>query len=227
MPTNFYDASYEDSPCNSIDCELNSSDIKCFNDHELLELLLSHNAKPSDLQKLKKSFGTLKELLFADSDRIEIVNGIDSATARLLQCIKEIVERVMREKLKGHPVLKSLRNVIEYCKATMSALSTEQLRVMFLNSENMLLFDSVESYGSVNEIAIYNRNIIKKALILEATGIILVHNHPSTSIKPSVRDISVTQKLACATEKVDIRLLDHIIIGGNKHFSMKKHGLIE
>jgi DNA repair protein RadC len=86
-------------------------------------------------------------------------------------------------------VIKSLRGVLDYCGTTMSALSTEQLRVLFLNGQNMLLFDSVEDYGSVNTIAIYNRNIIKKALILEASALILIHNHPSRSIRPSQNDI--------------------------------------
>jgi len=206
--------------CNSMD------NIKYMKNQELLRFLLSCDANPSDLQKLEQSFGTFRELFFTDVDRVEIIEGIESKTAVFLRCMREVIERAMREKLKSKPILKSLRCVLEYCKMTMSAISREQLRVMFLNNNGMLLLDSVESYGTVNEVAIYHRNIIKKALILEATAIILMHNHPSTLIKPSCKDISSTKKLASIAEKLDIQLLDHIIIGGDNHFSMKKHKLI-
>jgi DNA repair protein RadC len=202
------------------------SNIKCLSNQELLQTLLSNKAKASDLKKLAKSFETFKELFFADADRLKAIDGIDEKTVRLLLCAREIIERSAQEKLKDHPAIKSLRGVLDYCGTTMSALSTEQLRVLFLNGQNMLLFDSVEDYGSVNTIAIYNRNIIKKALILKATAVILVHNHPSRSIRPSRNDVSSTKALASTAKQLDIHILDHIIIGGNDHFSMKERGMI-
>jgi DNA repair protein RadC len=108
----------------------------------------------------------------------------------------------------------------------MSTLSREQFRILFLNSANMLLFEDVKDHGCVNGIAIYVRDIIKKALNLEASAIILVHNHPSRSSKPSATDIALTKRLSDATKELDIKVLDHIIIGGNDCFSMREHGTI-
>jgi DNA repair protein RadC len=108
----------------------------------------------------------------------------------------------------------------------MSTLSVECLKVLFLNGQNMLISESIEAHGCVNNVAIYVRNIIKKALNLEASAIILVHNHPSRSAKPSVSDMTLTKQLVNATKELDIKLLDHIIIGGNDHFSMREHKMI-
>ena len=130
------------------------------------------------------------------------------------------------EKLAERPIIKSLDAAVEYCKTTMSTLSVECLRVLFLNKQNMLISELYEEYGCANNVAIYIRNIIKKALNLEASAIILVHNHPSRSAKPSVSDVALTKQLVKATKELDIKLLDHIIIGGDNHFSMKKHKLI-
>jgi DNA repair protein RadC len=136
------------------------------------------------------------------------------------------MERVASEKLTERPIIKSLDAVVEYCKTTMSTLSVECLRVLFLNKQNILISELYEEYGCANNVAIYIRNIIKKALNLEASAIILVHNHPSRSQTPSFQDISSTKQLAAAAKAVDIHLLDHIIIAGNNYFSMKKHKLI-
>ncbi|MDR0753168.1 MAG: DNA repair protein RadC [Holosporaceae bacterium] len=200
--------------------------IKCLNNQELLNLLFSNKIRSSDLRKLTKSFTTLRELFFADSDRIKAVEKVDHRGISALTCLREILERASREKLTRRISIKSLGNVLDYCKITMSALSREQLRILFLNSANMLLFEDVEDHGCVNGIAIYARNLIKRALNLEASAIILVHNHPSRSTNPSIADIALTRRLAHAAKELDIKLLDHIIIGGNNHFSMLEHGMM-
>ena len=201
-------------------------DIKRLNNQELLNLLFSYKVMRSDLKKLTGSFETFRELFFADADRIKTIEKIDLRSIRTLLCMREIMERVASEKLTERPIIKSLDAVLEYCKTIMSTLSREQFRILFLSGANMLLFEDVKDHGCVNGIAIYARNIVKKALNLEASAIILVHNHPSRSQTPSFQDISSTKQLAAAAKAVDIHLLDHIIIAGNNYFSMKKHKLI-
>jgi DNA repair protein RadC len=200
--------------------------IKHLNNQELLSILFANKIKRSDLRKLTKSLETLREVFFADVDRIKAIVKVDNKSIRTLTCIREIIERIAREKLTHSPLIKSLDNVLEYCKITMSALSTEQFRILFLNGANMLLFEDIEDHGCVNSIAIYVRNIVKKALNLEASAIILVHNHPSRSPRPSVADIMLTKRLLSATKELDIKLLDHIIIGGNDHFSMRENRMM-
>jgi DNA repair protein RadC len=168
-------------------------DIKRLNNQELLSLLFANKIKNSELKKLTKSFTTLQELFFADAERIQAIEKVNLQSIRTLTCMREIIDRVTREKLARRIQIKSLNNVLDYCKITMSALSREQLRILFLNSANMLLFEDIEDHGCVNGIAIYARNIIKKALNLEASAIILVHNHKSRSPKPSVANITLTK----------------------------------
>jgi DNA repair protein RadC len=201
-------------------------DIERLNNQELLNLLFSDKIRSSDLKKLVKSFATLRELFFADADRIQAIEKVDRQSIRTLTCMRELIERVTREKLADRILIKSPDDVLDYCKITMSALSREQLRILFLNNRNTLLLEDIEDHGCVNGIAIYVRNIVKKALNLEASAIIVVHNHPSRSPKPSAADIMLTKQLANATKELDIKLMDHIIIGGDDHFSMQEHGMI-
>jgi DNA repair protein RadC len=200
--------------------------IKRLSNQELLNLLFSDKIKRSDLKKLTRTFETFRELLFADTDRIQAIEKIDPRSIRTLSCIREIIERIASEKLMERPIIKSFDTVVEYCKTTLSTLSLERLRVLFLNGQNMLISESLEAQGCVNKIAIYVHNIVKKALNLEASAIILVHNHPSRSAKPSVSDVALTKQLVKAVKELDIKLLDHIIIGGKSHFSMQEHGMI-
>jgi DNA repair protein RadC len=199
--------------------------IKRLSNQELLSLLASCKIKRSDLKKLTRMFETFRELFFADTDRIQAIEKVDCRSIRTLSCMREIMERVASEKLTERPIIKSLDAVVEYCKTTMSTLSVECLKALFLNGQNMLISESLEAHGCVNNVAIYVRNIIKKALNLEASAIILVHNHPSRSAKPSVADVTLTKQLVNATKELDIRLLDHIIIAGDNYLSMRKHKL--
>jgi DNA repair protein RadC len=201
-------------------------DIKRLNNQELLSLLFPSKIRRSDLKKLTRSFETFRELFFADADRIKTIEKVDHRSIRTLSCMREIIERVASEKLTERPIIKSLDAVVGYCKTTMSTLSVECLKVLFLNGQNMLISELYEEYGCVSSVAIYVRSIIKKALNLEASAIILVHNHPSGSPKPSVSDMTLTKQLVNATKELDIKLLDHIIIGGNEYFSMKEHKMI-
>jgi DNA repair protein RadC len=201
-------------------------DIKRLSNQELLSLLFPNKIRRSDLKKLIRSFETFRELFFADTDRIQAIEKVDHRSIRTLSCMREIIERVASEKLAERQIIKSFDTVVEYCKTTMSTLSVESMKVLFLNGQNMLISELYEEYGSVSGVAIYVRDIVKKALNLEASAIILVHNHPSRSAKPSVSDVAMTKQLVNATKGLDIQLLDHIIIGGDDHFSMKKHKLI-
>jgi DNA repair protein RadC len=201
-------------------------DIKRLSNRELLSLLFSRKIMRSDLKKLTRMFETFRELFFADTNRMQAIEKVDHRSIRTLLCMREIIERVASEKLVERPIIKSFDAVVEYCKTTMSTLSVECLKVLFLNGQNMLISELYEEYGCVSGVVIYFRSIIKKALNLEASAIILVHNHPSRSAKPSVSDVVLTKQLVNATKELDIKLLDHIIIGGDEYFSMREQKMI-
>jgi DNA repair protein RadC len=201
-------------------------DVKKLDNHGLLSFIFSCQIETEILEKLKKPFQTFRELFFALPERLKHIEKIDDKTIALLQCIREIIERSAREKLKELSIIKSPDDVLEYCKTTMSTLATEQVRILFLNNNNMLMFDAVEDYGCVNSVAIYVRNIVKQALNLEATAIIIIHNHPGRKSNPSIDDFSSTKQLAEATKKVDVQLLDHIIISGDNYFSMRELNIL-
>ena len=133
---------------------------------------------------------------------------------------------MLGEPLKRKIKLNSLHGVIKYSKAKMQHLKTEELRIFFLNKGNHLMLDEVMQRGDVDNVPIIVRNILEKAILLGATAIILVHNHPSGNAEPSHEDIKVTKSLASIAETLSIKILDHVIISENSYTSMKEKGLI-
>lgn len=198
-------------------------------DYELLEAVLFFAIQRSDTKKVAKTlllhFGSLQKILTAPYEELMAIHGIGERSAHLLTLLGQVYEFILHESLKERPVIASMDTLLEYCRLQMSHLPVEQVRVLFLNTQKKLLKNEVIHTGTYNSSVIYPRNIIKQALLIEATSMILIHNHPSLDVRPSHEDIHVTKHLAQAASMVKITLLDHIIIGANDFFSLKTAGL--
>lgn len=205
-------------------------DFKNIFDYELLEILLffvnSRKDTKSISKKLFKRFKNFSSLLAANTNELSEIDGVGDKTILLFKVINVIFSRMLEEPLRRKIKLNSLRGVIEYSKAKMQHLKTEELRIFFLNKGNYLMMDEVMQRGDVDNVQIIIRNILAKAIILGATAIILVHNHPSGNAEPSLEDIRVTNKLADIAAHLSIKILDHVIISENSYTSMKEKGIL-
>lgn len=200
-------------------------------DYELLELLLFRSIPRRDVKALAKTliarFGSLAEVLNAPSERLMEVDGIKSATATDLSIVRAAGRTLTRSGLEGKEVLSSWSQVLAYCHATMAYEGKEQFRILFLNTKNHLLRDEVQQTGTINHTPVYPREVVKRALELNASAIVLVHNHPSGDPTPSRADIAMTHTIMDAATPVGITVHDHIIIAREGHASLRALGLLE
>lgn len=199
-------------------------------DHELVEYLLSLvipriDTKPI-AKRLIREFGGFGALLAADPAAIAKIGEISERSVAALKIAQAVALRLLKEEVKGRPVLGSWQALLDYLHADMAHLAIERVRVLYLNSKNMLIADEAMQEGSVDESAIYIREIMRRALDLHATAIIVVHNHPSGDPAPSQQDIRLTRDLADAGRHLNVTLHDHIIIGASGHKSLRGMGLI-
>jgi DNA repair protein RadC len=199
-------------------------------DYELLELLLFHAIPRKDTRNTAKNllerFGSLKNTIFADCAELKKILEIGDSSIILLAIIRELFNRIHLEQATKSVTISSSGQVIEYYKNLLEFEKKEQFRVMFLNNKNKLLAEEVLQYGTVNHTTIYLREIIQRALDLGASALIIVHNHPSGDPQPSRQDVIITKMIKDVTAKLDILLLDHLVIGKNDCRSMKEMGLI-
>lgn len=207
--------------------------IECpssLSNYELLEVLLYYVLPRRDTKeqakKLVAHFGSIRNIIFSQIRDLEQIKGIGKACATLFSVIHEIFVRASFEEVKKDIVIASNSQVIEYYKNVFCNIEHEQLRIMFLNSKNLLIADEISQEGTINQTVIYPRMIIKRAFELGAAAIIMAHNHPSGDTHPSRQDIVITQAMKELTSKLDIALLDHLIIGKNDVFSMKEHSIV-
>ncbi|GAB4269916.1 MAG: DNA repair protein RadC [Candidatus Rifleibacteriota bacterium] len=207
--------------------------LNSFAEHEILELVLTYAIPRVDTKVIAKGllreFGSLEGVFAANSDAICKVKGIGPAGARLLRLISEVAKYVVKKKAFGDaPVISSASALIDYLGATMANLPEEQFRVIFLDNSNRIIKDEVLSDGIEDQTAVYPRKVVKRALMLNSTGIIVVHNHPTGQLMPSSADRNITRMLVNACETLDLRFLDHIIVGreGKGYFSFRENGLI-
>ncbi len=149
------------------------------------------------------------------------VSGIGEIVATDLKLIGTISHRMLKSEIKARPVLASWNSVIEYCRAAMAFEAREQFRILFLDKKNALIADEVQQTGTVDHTPVYPREVVKRALELSATAIILVHNHPSGDPTPSRADIDMTRMIIDTAKPLGITIHDHIIIGKNGHASLK------
>ncbi|BDA85041.1 UPF0758 protein [Aureimonas sp. SA4125] len=194
-------------------------------DYELLELVLFRTIPRRDVKPLAKAliarFGTLSEVLNAPLLRLGEVPGIGPSTALDLKIVAAVNERAMRSELKAKEILSSWAQVLAYCKAAMAYETREQFRILFLDKKNALIADEVQQTGTVDHTPVYPREVVRRALELSATAIILVHNHPSGDPTPSRADIEMTRTIVDTAKPLGIAVHDHIIVGRSGHASLK------
>lgn len=199
-------------------------------DYELLELLLFRSIPRADTKPPAKAliarFGSLAEVLGAQKHLLQEISGIGEAAALDLKVVAAAAQRMARGELKGREILSSWQAVLDYCRAAMAFETREQLRILFLDKKNGLIADEVQQTGTVDHTPVYPREVIKRALELSATALILVHNHPSGDPTPSRADIDMTKTLVTTATPLGIVIQDHIIIGKSGFASMKGLRLI-
>ena len=199
-------------------------------DYEILEMLLFLSKPRGDVKPLAKelikTFGSFGRVLNADTEALKGIKGIGESTVASLRIVQESVERLLKEEVGNQPVLKSWKALLDYCRAAMGHLTTEQFRVLYLNNDNVLIADEVQGEGTVNHTPLYPREVVKRALYLGASSVILVHKHPSGNPAPSKDDIALTHQVIAAAKTVGVSVHDHLIISATKHFSFKSNGLM-
>lgn len=199
-------------------------------DYEILELTLFRAIPRQDVKPLARllieTFGDLNGVLAAPIARLERVKGVGPAVALELKVMETVTHRMARAKVMRRHVISSWDAVLDYCHTVMAHRDTEQFRVLFLDRKNVLIADEQQGEGTVDHVPVYPREVVKRALELNASAMILVHNHPSGDPTPSQEDITMTAQIADAAKALSITLHDHLIIGRSRELSFKSQGLL-
>lgn len=199
-------------------------------DYELMELVLFASIQRRDVKPLAKEllarFGTFADAIAAPAARLKEVPGIGAATVIQLKIVDAAALRLLKTRVMGRPALSSWSALIDYCTAAMARDPREQFRVLFLDRKNTLIADEVQSQGTIDHTPVYPREIVKRALELSASAMILVHNHPSGDPTPSRTDIDMTRQIADAARALSVAVHDHLVIGLKGHASFKALGLL-
>ena len=199
-------------------------------DYELLELLLFRSIPQRDVKGLAKEliarFGSVAEVLTAPAARLTEINGIGEATITDFRIIEAAGRSLAKGAIQPRKILGSWSAVIDYCRAAMAFADREMVRILFLDKRNGLLADEVQQTGTIDHTPVYPREVVKRALALNAAALILVHNHPSGDPKPSRDDIEMTREIKAASEALGITIHDHLVIGRKGHASFRSLGLL-
>jgi DNA repair protein RadC len=199
-------------------------------DYELLELVLFRALPRQDTKPLAKAllarFGSFAEVVSAPPARLAEVDGVGEAVVAELKIIQGAAQRLAKGEVKARPVLSSWSQVLDFCRTAMAFADREEFRILFLDKRNQLIADEVLSRGTIDHIPVYPREVVKRALELSASALILVHNHPSGDPTPSTADIQMTSRIVEVATPLGITLHDHLIIGKNGHASFKGLGLM-
>ncbi|KQT53221.1 hypothetical protein ASG43_18525 [Aureimonas sp. Leaf454] len=194
-------------------------------DYELLELVLFRTIPRRDVKPIAKAlmkrFGSLSEVLNAPAARLSEIAGMGAASALDLTILAALNARALRSGVIEREVLSSWAAVLAYCKAAMAYEAREQFRILFLDKKNALIADEVQQTGTVDHTPVYPREVVRRALELSATAVILVHNHPSGDPTPSRADIEMTKTIVETAKPLGIAVHDHIIVGRSGHASLK------
>ncbi len=199
-------------------------------DYELLELVLFRAIPRRDVKPLAKDliakFGGFAEVLAAPIERLVEIKGVSQSVAQELKIVQAAAIKLSQERVLKRPVLSSWNDLLSYCRAAMADEKTELFRILFLDKKNILIADEVQQRGTVDHTPVYPREVVKRALELGASAIIMVHNHPSGDPTPSRADVEMTNQIIKAAKALNIRVHDHIIVGHKHHASFKTLGLI-
>jgi DNA repair protein RadC len=199
-------------------------------DYELLELILFRSIPRRDVKPIAKEilkrFGTFAEALAAPPQRLMEIDGVGESVVSDLKLVQAAARRVTRGAIAKRPVLSSWSAVLDYCRTAMAFAEKEQFRLLFLDKRNALIADEVQQSGTVDHTPVYPREVVKRALELSASAIILVHNHPGGDPTPSRADIEMTRLIVEVAKPLGISVHDHIIVGREGHASLKGLKLI-
>ena len=194
-------------------------------DYALLEMVLFAAQPRRDMKpiakQLLKTFGSFAEVIHAPEPRLREIKGVGDASIDQIKLIAAASQRIAKGELQQRKALSSWQDVIDYCRTSMAFADKEQFRLLFLDKRNHLIADEVQQTGTVDHTPVYPREVIKRALELSATAIILVHNHPSGDPSPSQADIQMTRAIVDIAKPLGISVHDHIIVGRNGHASLK------
>jgi DNA repair protein RadC len=200
-------------------------------DYELLELLICQAQPRGDVKPLAKAlirrFGSFGAVMAASPDALREVDGIGEATIVALKTVQAAALLMQQQEITSKPVLSTWQAVLNYCHSAMAHETIEQFRLLFLDGKNALIADEKQSQGTVNHTPVYVREVAKRALTLDASAVIMAHNHPSGDPSPSRDDIEMTRAVKVALEKIGIALHDHIIVGRKGHVSLRSLGYID
>lgn len=199
-------------------------------DYELLELLLFRAIPRQDVKPLARllieTFGDFNRVVSAPVTRLEEVRGVGPAVIQELKIVEAAAHRLSRAKVIQRQVVSSWDALLDYCHTTMAHRETEQFRVLFLDRKNVLVADEAQAQGTVDHVPVYPREVVKRALELNASALILVHNHPSGDPTPSQSDIDMTRQIQTAAEALGLTLHDHLIVGKSRELSFRAEGLL-
>ncbi len=199
-------------------------------DYELLELLLFRAIPRQDVKPLARAlidtFGDVNRVITAPIVRLQGVKGVGEAVVCELKLFEAMSQRMMRARVMNKPVLSSWDALLDYCHTTMAHRETEQFRVLFLDRKNTLIADEAQAKGTVDHVPVYPREVVKRALELNASALILVHNHPSGDPTPSQADITMTHQVQDACQVLGITLHDHLIVGKSRELSFRSAGYL-
>ncbi len=199
-------------------------------DHELLEMVLFLALPRRDTKPIARAllarFGSFANALTAPLSDLREIEGLGEAGAAALRTVQAAALRLARAEVMDHPVLNNWDRLLAYLTAALSRERVEQFRVLFLDTRNRLITDEAQARGTVNHTPVYPREVVRRALELQATALILVHNHPSGDPSPSRADIEMTQEVKAAAASLGIVLHDHLIVGNGRHLSFRREGLL-
>ncbi|SMO95353.1 RadC family protein [Paracoccus laeviglucosivorans] len=199
-------------------------------DYEMLELILFRAIPRQDVKPLARrlidTFGDFNRVLSAPVPRLSEVTGVGPAVVQELKIVEAAATRLARSRVMHRPVLTSWDALLDYCHTAMAHREIEQFRVLYLDRKNVLIADEEQAKGTVDHVPVYPREIMRRALELTASALILVHNHPSGDPTPSQADITMTNRILAAGEVMGITVHDHLIIGKSRELSFRAEGLL-
>ncbi len=199
-------------------------------DYEMLELVLFRAIPRQDVKPLARllleTFGDFNRVLSAPLERLAKVNGVGEAVITELKIVEASAHRLARARVLQRHVLSGWDALLDYCHTTMAHRETEQFRVLYLDRKNVLIADEEQARGTVDHVPVYPREVAKRALELNASALILVHNHPSGDPTPSQSDIDMTMRIQDACQALGLVLHDHLIIGKSNELSFRSQGYL-
>ena len=199
-------------------------------DYEILEMFLFLSIPRRDVKPLAKhlikEFRGLRGVINATKDKLLAIDGVTQNVCATIYLLREMVSNILRQNIMNRDVINSWDALTEYLTVTMGESKTERVRILYLNKKNCLISDELQTVGTVDQVPLYPREIVKKALFHEASAIIMVHNHPSGNPSPSKVDIELTNTVVKACESIGVKVHDHVIVASNEFYSFRTNRLI-